>query len=91
MERLDDQAIESGLAPLAWERDGDAIVRFVTLADFKAAMAFINQVADLAESANHHPDMAISWNKVELRLSTHDAGGITARDLELAEAIDRLG
>ncbi len=58
--------------------------------DFAAAMVFVNQVAELAEARNHHPDIAISWNKVTLTLSTHYAGGLTQLDLDLAAAIDAL-
>ena len=90
MDRLDDGAIQEGLAGLDWEREGDALVKVVTRADFGGAMAFVNAVAGVAEAANHHPDIAISWNKVSLTLSTHDAGGITAKDLELARQIDQL-
>ncbi|HZU72799.1 MAG TPA: 4a-hydroxytetrahydrobiopterin dehydratase [Acidimicrobiales bacterium] len=91
VEVLDESAVAAGLAGLAWERDGDEIVKTVGRKDFAEAMVLVNQVAELAEAADHHPDIAISWNKVTLRLSTHSAGGITAKDLELAERIDRLG
>lgn len=59
--------------------------------DFVEAMKFVNELADLAEAANHHPDIAISWNTVTLRLATHDAGGLTQLDLDLAAQIDGLG
>ena len=85
---LTDDQIREALAGSEWRREGDEIVRTVTLADFKASMAFVNQVADLAESANHHPDISISWNKVTLRLSTHSAGGLTSNDTDLARSID---
>jgi 4a-hydroxytetrahydrobiopterin dehydratase len=94
--RLSDEAIEAGLEGLAWERDerddrdGDAIVKTVVRPDFVAALAWVNQVGELAESRNHHPDIAISWNKVTLTLSTHSAGGLTQLDLDLAAAIDGL-
>src|SRR5579884_780792 len=91
VEVLDESAVAAGLAGLAWERDGDEIVKTVGRKDFAEAMVLVNQVAELAEAADHHSDIAISWNKVTLRLSTHSAGGITAKDLELAERIDRLG
>jgi 4a-hydroxytetrahydrobiopterin dehydratase len=90
-ERLSDDAIEQALSGLDWTRDGDELVKVVTRRDFKGAMAFVNQVADLAEARDHHPDIAISWNKVTLRLSTHSAGGLTGVDVELAQAIDALG
>jgi 4a-hydroxytetrahydrobiopterin dehydratase len=90
MDRLDDDSVRAGLAGLGWERHGDALVKVVTKGDFAQAMAFVNTVAELAEAANHHPDIAISWNKVTLTLSTHDAGGITQKDLDLARQIDQL-
>jgi 4a-hydroxytetrahydrobiopterin dehydratase len=67
-------------------------VRDWRLKDFAAAIAFVERVAELAESANHHPDIFVhGWNKVRLTLSTHDQGGITAADFALAERIDALG
>jgi 4a-hydroxytetrahydrobiopterin dehydratase len=90
-EKLSDDDVSAGLASLAWDRDGDELVKAVTLKDFAAAMAFVNGVAELAEAADHHPDLAISWNRVTLRLSTHSAGGLTQLDLDLARRIDGLG
>lgn len=87
---LDDAVIESGLAGTGWSRAGDSLVRTVTRRDFAGAMEFVNAVAAVAEEADHHPDIAISWNRVELRLSTHSAGGITQADLDLARRIDGL-
>ena len=89
-DRLSDGAVASGLASLQWTRSGDELVRTVTLKDFAQAMAFVNSVAGLAEAANHHPDIAISWNKVTLHLTTHDAGGLTQADLDLAAKVDAL-
>jgi 4a-hydroxytetrahydrobiopterin dehydratase len=71
------------------ERDG-ALERTVELVSFPAAIEFVNRVAALAEEANHHPDIAISYKKVTLRWTSHDAGGITERDHELAERTDAL-
>jgi 4a-hydroxytetrahydrobiopterin dehydratase len=90
MDRLDDAAIRAGLAGSDWRREGDALVKVVTRKDFAEAMSFVNAVAGAAEAAGHHPDIAISWNKVTLTLSTHSAGGITDKDLELARQIDGL-
>jgi 4a-hydroxytetrahydrobiopterin dehydratase len=73
-----------------WARDGDSIAATVTRADFRDALLYLGAVAYLAESANHHPDIAISWNKVTLTLSTHSAGGLTAADFALAERISQL-
>ncbi len=87
---LDDKAIAAGLQGLAWTREGSAITTTVVRKNFVEAMAFVNRVAELAESRHHHPDIAISWNKVTLTLSTHDAGGLTQLDLDLAAGIDAL-
>lgn len=70
-----------------WERRGPEIRRAWAFADFRGAMDFVNRVARLAEAADHHPDIDIRYSKVTLVLSTHDAGGLTARDFALAEAI----
>jgi 4a-hydroxytetrahydrobiopterin dehydratase len=90
-ERLADDAVDAGLAGTVWTREGDELVKQVTLEDFEAAMTFVNAVAALAEQANHHPDIAISWNRVTLRLTTHSARGLTQDDLDLAGQIDGLG
>ncbi len=91
-EPLTDAALVDGLARLTdWERDGAAIRRTVTTRDFRAALALVNRVADAAEAANHHPDIEIAkYRRVTFRLTTHAAGGLTVRDLELAAEIDRL-
>jgi 4a-hydroxytetrahydrobiopterin dehydratase len=74
-----------------WSEDSGALVRDFEHKDFAGAMAFVNRVADLAEEANHHPDILIhGWNKVRLTLSTHSEGGVTDKDRELAERIDAL-
>ena len=74
-----------------WREEGDAIVRDYELKDFAAAMAFVNQVGEMAEGANHHPDILIhGWNKVRLTLSTHSEGGLTEADHALARRIDAL-
>jgi 4a-hydroxytetrahydrobiopterin dehydratase len=88
---LDDAAVEAALAGLGWSREGKEIVKHVEREDFAGALAYVNEVGRLAEARNHHPDIAISWNKVTLRLSTHSAGGLTRADMDLAAEIDRLG
>jgi len=91
-ELLTDEEIERGLAASDWRREGGAIVRDRKLDDFKAAMAFVNKVADAAEEANHHPDILVhGWNQVRLTLSTHSEGGLTQNDLDMAKRIDALG
>ncbi len=87
---LTDEQIEQALAGVQWSRNGDRIERTVQLADFRAAMVFVNRVADLANQLDHHPDISISWNKVSLAVSTHDSGGLTALDFELARGVDSL-
>jgi len=89
---LTDEEIEGGIASSDWRREGGAIVRDRKLDDFKAAMAFVNKVADAAEEANHHPDILVhGWNQVRLTLSTHSEGGLTQNDLDMAKRIDALG
>jgi len=87
--RLAEDVIARELAAASgWTRDGEAIRRTWRFADFKASMIFVNGVAALAEKANHHPDIAIHYNEVTLRLWSHDAGGLSARDFDLARGID---
>jgi 4a-hydroxytetrahydrobiopterin dehydratase len=86
--RLADDAVARELAATpGWTRDGAAIQRTWRFVDFKAAMIFVNGVAALAEKANHHPDVAIHYNEVTLRLWSHDAGGLTGRDFDLARRV----
>lgn len=91
MDLLDDATIERALADLdGWERDGDALMRTLRFPSFLDAIAFIVRVADVAEAADHHPELTnVYWN-VSIRLTTHDAGGVTDRDVDLARAIDAV-
>lgn len=73
-----------------WGFEEGKLVRFYTFADFVQAMAFVNRVAQLAEQAGHHPDIDIRYNTVKLALVSHDAGGITARDAEMAHQLNAL-
>jgi 4a-hydroxytetrahydrobiopterin dehydratase len=73
-----------------WQLAGDEISRTFTLGNFVEAVEFVNQVTELAEDADHHPDVDIRWNKVTLRLSTHSKGGLTKADFDLAAQIDGL-
>jgi 4a-hydroxytetrahydrobiopterin dehydratase len=92
--KLDESARDAALAQLeaGWRLDdaGTAIARDFAFADFSAAFAFMTRVALAAEKAGHHPDWSNSWNKVRVALTTHEAGGLTARDFALAAAIDAL-
>lgn len=74
----------------AWAQHGLEIRRKFSFADFAGSMAFVNKVAALAEAANHHPDIAIQWNKVSLTLTTHSEKGLTSKDFDLAKKIDAL-
>lgn len=73
-----------------WALEGGALTKTYVFADFRAAMAFVTRVADAAEAADHHPDIDIRYNKVTLRLVTHDAGGLTQRDTALAAQVQRF-
>jgi 4a-hydroxytetrahydrobiopterin dehydratase len=79
-------------APEGWtfEDDGKALVRSFKFEDFSEAFAFLTQVALHAEKVDHHPEFTNVWNRVDFRLTSHDAGGVTERDRELAESINRL-
>ena len=93
MALLSDKEIEERLgARPDWRREEGLIVSERRLSDFAAAIAFVNRVADVAEAANHHPDILVhGWNNVRLTLSTHSEGGLTAADFALASQIDELG
>ena len=93
MPTLSDSDVQERLAGVPeWERaDERSIARDLKFDDFAAAIAFVNRVAELAEQANHHPDILVhGWNKVRLELSTHSEGGITEADFALAARIDQL-
>jgi 4a-hydroxytetrahydrobiopterin dehydratase len=89
---LTDTEIDERLAGGDWRRGDAAIAREWRFADFAAAIAFVERVAEVAEAANHHPDILVhGWNKVRLTLSTHSQGGVTEADLALATQLDALG
>jgi 4a-hydroxytetrahydrobiopterin dehydratase len=85
----DEIAVRLSAVP-GWAREGNSITNAITRADFRDAMLYVGAVAYLAEAANHHPDIGISWNRVTLALSTHSAGGLTAADFALAGQISAL-
>lgn len=88
---LSEEDIASRLAEVPrWKREGKSITRTWKFRDFPAALAFINKVGALAESMNHHPDIYNSWATVRLVLTTHDKGGLTNLDFDLAKKIDAL-
>ena len=78
--------------PSDWTRseDGTALLRSYRFADFAQAFAFLTRVAVHAEAVDHHPEFTSVWNRVDFRLTSHDRGGVTERDVELAKAIDDL-
>ena len=88
---LSDDEVQRRLSDLpGWERDGSAIKRRFKFEDFQASVDFVNRITPAAEEMNHHPDLAISWNTVDVTLSTHSEGGLTDSDFELAHQIDQL-
>jgi 4a-hydroxytetrahydrobiopterin dehydratase len=91
MDVLSQEQIDAALADLGdWEFAEGALTKTFRLADFARAVDFVEQLADVAESMQHHPDIDIRYNKVTLHAVTHSAGGVTARDVELAAAVDHL-
>jgi 4a-hydroxytetrahydrobiopterin dehydratase len=91
-EPLTDADLADALVRLPdWSRDASVLRRTVKVADFRAAISLVNAVAEAAEAANHHPDICITgYRNVSFELSTHAAGALTGRDIELAGEIDRL-
>ena len=88
---LKDAEILQALASLSgWQRNGGAIQRIFRFPDFKLAMQFVNKVADAAELVNHHPDIDIRYNTVTMALISHDSGGVTQRDVRMAETINKI-
>ena len=89
MARLEQQEIDTALAGdlKQWTQDGDSLVRTVEAPSFLEAIDVVRRVAEVAEEADHHPDIDIRYTKIRMALSTHDAGGITAADMKLAAEI----
>lgn len=88
-ESLDDEKIASRMAELeGWEQKDNAIERSFKFDSFLDAISFINQIADLAEEADHHPEIFNVYDTVKLTLTTHDAGGLTQKDFDLAAEIN---
>jgi 4a-hydroxytetrahydrobiopterin dehydratase len=91
MDKLSAQQIDVLLGKLSdWKIEGGELVRTFNFKDFRESLAFVNRVGELAEAAGHHPDIDIRYNKVRLALVTHDAGGLTAKDFELAAKFNDL-
>ena len=89
--RLTDQELAEHLRSLpAWEHRDGRLVRTLRFRDFREALSFVERIADPADAQDHHPDATIHWNQLTLTLWTHASGGITARDIRLAETIEAL-
>ncbi|HEY1649871.1 MAG TPA: 4a-hydroxytetrahydrobiopterin dehydratase [Terracidiphilus sp.] len=91
MASLSAQEAREQLSKLSgWQIDAGELVKTFPFPDFRAALEFVNRVGETAESAGHHPDIDIRYNRVRLALVTHDAGGLTDKDFDLAAKTDRL-
>ena len=89
--KLSDEEIERRLLDLdEWEAENDNLKRHFEFENFAEALAFVNRVGALAEERDHHPDVLFGWGYAEFFITTHDVGGITARDFELAQAIENI-
>jgi 4a-hydroxytetrahydrobiopterin dehydratase len=88
---LTDVEVKQSLGRLkGWQQSGKAIQRIFEFPDFKAAMQFVNKVAEAAEQTQHHPDIDIRYNKVTMGLVSHDSGGVTEKDMRMAEKINQI-
>lgn len=92
MATLTEDEIHQALAGLpGWRAEGGAIVKEFTFdGGFMGSVGYVNRLAEVAEAANHHPDLSISWNRVTVSLSSHSEGGVTANDVAMAAEADRL-
>jgi len=90
-ERLSEQAVTAFAASHeGWEREGDALVKTFAFDGYAAGIGFVVRLGFAAEKADHHPDLLVSWGKVKVTWTTHDAGGLTALDTRMAELADQL-
>lgn len=92
MDVLDQAAVDAGLTRLSpgWSGTPEAMRRSIEFADFLTAVEFVHQIAPRCEELDHHPDLSLRWRWVDVSLSTHSAGGVTEKDLQLAEQIDEV-
>ncbi|MBE7382681.1 MAG: 4a-hydroxytetrahydrobiopterin dehydratase [Leptolyngbya sp. SIO1E4] len=90
--RLSESEIRQRMQDLPddWTTDGQTLFYTITFTDFVAAIAFVNRLVDPAEKLGHHPDITITYNRVSLQLTTHDASGLTDLDFQLAQEISQL-
>jgi 4a-hydroxytetrahydrobiopterin dehydratase len=92
MAALSNEDVQAKLSGLdGWEQSGDAIEKQFEFEDFSGSVGFVDRLTPVANEMNHHPDLAISWDKVTVTLSTHSEGGLTDADFELAGKLDGLG
>jgi pterin-4-alpha-carbinolamine dehydratase (EC 4.2.1.96) len=90
-QRLTDAEIQAQMAQVPdWAVEGDRLQRTYRFKDLVEAIAFVNKLVEPAEAAGHHPDIAISYNRVTVTLTTHDAGGLTQKDFDLAATLSKL-
>ncbi len=88
---LDSEQVTQQLAQLSgWHVEGKELVKSYKFKNFAEAVTFVNAIAGVAEPQDHHPDLSVRWGEVGVRVTTHSAGGLTAKDFELAAAIDQL-
>lgn len=88
-EKLNDESVEGWIETRrGWTKEDDALLKTFEFSSFRDSIVFVNRMATLADERDHHPDIDIRYTKVRVSLSTHDAGGITEKDLEMAEQID---
>ncbi len=91
MAKLTDAAITMALVGLpGWSREGDTLTKVYTFQTFPAGVSFVDRVAVAAEEAGHHPDITINYTRITMSLSTHDEGGVTEKDVALAQRIEAL-
>jgi 4a-hydroxytetrahydrobiopterin dehydratase len=91
MAALSDSEVDTALAQLpAWRRNGKTIEQWLQFPAFTDLMVFVNRLAELAEEANHHPDLDIRYNRLRVSLTSHDSGGVTRRDLKMAAKISEM-
>jgi 4a-hydroxytetrahydrobiopterin dehydratase len=92
MPQLNLEEVASALSRLGdWSYDSNALAKEWTFQDFREALAFVNAVAEVAEASDHHPDIAVNYNRVRLTLTTHSEGGVTEKDVDLARQIEDAG
>ncbi|NNE99543.1 MAG: 4a-hydroxytetrahydrobiopterin dehydratase [Pyrinomonadaceae bacterium] len=89
--KLSEEEIGSALAELnGWKTDGKSITKSYDFKNFAASLTFVNKVGEIAEEADHHPDIKFGWGYADIELSTHDTGGLTHNDFDVAGSIDRI-